>query len=60
MRLALANIGAVTFLWLVVCKFFVSEAPFTLKGVVLIVAGIVLTALNVVLVRSRVKRRVQA
>jgi uncharacterized membrane protein len=58
MRLALANIGAVTFLWLVVGKFFASHAPFTLKGVVLIASGLALIVLNVALIRSRRKRRV--
>lgn len=56
-RLSLANIGAVTFLWLVLAKFFESEVSFTLKGLVLIIAGVALTVLNVVLVRFRRKRR---
>lgn len=56
MHLLFTNVGAATFLWLVVSKFFESHASFTLKGIVLVVAGLVLTAMNVLLVRSRKKR----
>ena len=55
--LFLTNVGAATFLWLVVAKFFASHAPFTVKGIVLIVAGLALTALNVGIVRIRKTRR---
>lgn len=55
--LRLTNIGAATLLWLVVAKFFESRAPFTVKGIVLIVAGLALTALNVGIVRVRKARR---
>ncbi len=58
LRLGFANIGTVTFLWLVLGKFFESRVSFTVKGVVLIVSGVVLTMLNVVLVRMRKARRV--
>ena len=57
MRLLFTNVGAATFLWLVLAKFFESEASFTVKGIVLIVAGLALTALNVVLIRLRKGRR---
>lgn len=57
MRLFFTNIGAATFLWLVLAKFFESEASFTVKGIVLIAAGLALTALNVVLIRLRKGRR---
>lgn len=57
MRLFFTNIGAATFLWLVLAKFFGSEASFTVKGIVLIAAGLALTALNVVLIRLRKGRR---
>lgn len=57
MRLLFTNVGAATFLWLVLAKFFGSEASFTVKGIVLIAAGLVLTALNVVLIRLRKGRR---
>ena len=55
-RLAFMNIGAMLLLYLILAKFFMSEADFTVKGIVLIVAGVALAALNVVLVRA--KRRV--
>lgn len=57
MRLLFTNVGAATFLWLVLAKFFGSEAAFTVKGIVLIAAGLALTALNVVLIRLRKGRR---
>ena len=57
MRLLFTNVGAATFLWLVLAKFFESEASFTVKGIVLIAAGLALTALNVVLISLRKGRR---
>ena len=57
MRLLFTNVGAATLLWLVLAKFFESQASFTVKGIVLIVAGLVLTALNVVLIRLHKGRR---
>ena len=57
MRLLFTIVGAATFLWLVLAKFFESEASFTVKGIVLIAAGLALTALNVVLIRLRKGRR---
>ena len=57
MRLLFTNVGAATCLWLVLAKFFESEASFTVKGIVLIAAGLALTALNVVLIRLRKGRR---
>lgn len=53
MQLFLTNVGAVTLLWLVLGKFFMSHVSFTTKGIVLIAAGLSLTALNVVLIRLR-------
>ena len=55
-RLSFMNIGSTLLLYLILAKFFMSEVDFTVKGIVLIVAGAVLAALNVVLVRA--KRRV--
>ena len=57
LRIGFANIGAVAFLWLVLAKFFESRVSFTVKGIVLIASGLVLTALNVALVRMRRARR---
>ena len=57
MRLLFTNVGAATLLWLVLAKFFESQASFTVKGIVLIAAGLALTALNVVLIRFRKGRR---
>ena len=57
LRIGFANIGAVTFLWLILAKFFESRVSFTVKGVVLIASGLALTALNVALVRIRKARR---
>lgn len=56
LRSAYANIGAMTFFWLVLAKFFASDVSFTIKGLVLISCGLVLTALNVALVRFRKRR----
>ncbi len=52
-HLGYTNIGAVLFLWLVLVKFFASEVDLTLKGLVLIISGTVLVALNVVMVKLR-------
>ena len=52
-RLSFMNIGSTLLLYLVLAKFFMSEVDFTVKGIVLIVAGAVLAALNVVLVRAK-------
>ena len=43
-------------LWLILAKFFASRADFTVKGLVLISAGIMLAVLNVVLVRMKKRR----
>ena len=56
-RLAEMNSGVVLLLWLILAKFFASHADFTVKGLVLISAGIMLAVLNVILVRMK-KRRV--
>ena len=52
-RLSFMNIGSTLLLYLILAKFFMSEADFTVKGIVLIAAGAVLAALNVVLVRAK-------
>jgi len=57
LRLGFANVGGLTFLWLVLAKFFASSASFALKGVVLIVAGVAFTALNLTLLKIRKARR---
>ena len=51
LRLSYTNVGAVLFLALVLAKFFGSSISFTMKGIVLILSGVALTALNVVFVR---------
>ena len=56
LRSAYANIGAMTFFWLILAKFFASDVSFTIKGLVLISCGLVLTALNVALVRFKKRR----
>ena len=52
-RLAFMNIGAMLLLYLILAKFFMSDVDFTVKGIVLIVSGAALAALNVVLVRAK-------
>ena len=47
------NIGSILLLYLILAKFFMSRVDFTVKGVVLIVSGVALAALNVVLVRAK-------
>ena len=59
-RLAYANIGALTLGWLVLAKFFMYQAPFLTKGLVLIAAGMILTVMNVLMVRQRKNREVKA
>lgn len=56
LRSTYANIGAVTFFWLVLAKFFASNASFTLKGIVLISCGTALTILNMALIRFKKRR----
>lgn len=53
LRLAYTNIGAGLLASLVLAKFFHSDVSFTVKGVVLILAGVALTAMNVTLVRMK-------
>lgn len=57
LKLSYANIGAALLLWLILAKFFASNLDFTVKGLVLILSGAVITVLNVVFIRLR-KRRV--
>ena len=52
-RFAFMNIGSTLMLYLILAKFFMSEADFTVKGIVLIAAGVALAALNVVLFRAK-------
>lgn len=52
LQLGFANLGAVGLLWLVLVKFFASGASFVLKGVVLVTAGVLLTAFNVMFARQ--------
>jgi uncharacterized membrane protein len=52
-RLAYMNIGSILLLYLILAKFFMSRVDFTVKGIVLIVSGVALAALNVVLVRAK-------
>ena len=57
LQLGFADLGAVALFWLVLMKFFASGAPFELKGIVLITAGVLLTAFNVMFVRYCKKNR---
>lgn len=57
LKLSYANIGAALLLWLILAKFFASHLDFTVKGLVLVLSGVVITVLNVVFIRLR-KRRV--
>ena len=52
-RLAFMNVGSMLLLYLILAKFFMSKADFTVKGIVLIAAGVALAALNVVLFRAK-------
>ena len=52
-KLSYTNIGASLLLYLILAKFFMSDVEFTVKGIVMIVSGAALAALNVVLVRAR-------
>ena len=56
MRIFLTNMGLVLLLWLILAKFFESRVDFTVKGLVLIVSGVLLAVLNVVLVRAKKRR----
>lgn len=56
MRIFLTNIGLALLLWLILVKFFESQADFTVKGFVLIASGVLLGALNVFLVRAKKRR----
>ena len=58
-RLTYTNIGAALFFWLVISKFFESDVDFTVKGIVLIVAGVALTALNAVMIKFKKRRAVK-
>lgn len=56
LKLSYTNIGAALLLWLVLAKFFASNLDFTVKGIVLILAGAAITALNIVFIRFRRRR----
>ncbi len=56
LKLSYANIGAALLLWLILAKFFASDLDFTVKGLVLILSGAAITALNVVFIRLRKRR----
>ena len=56
LKLSYANIGAALLLWLILVKFFASHLDFTVKGIVLILSGAVITVLNVVFIRLRKRR----
>ena len=58
LQLGFADLGAVALFWLVLVKFFASGAPFVLKGIVLITAGVLLTAFNVMFARYCKESRV--
>ena len=55
-RLARTNLGAVLLFWLILAKFFESRVDFTVKGVVLIFAGLLLTGLNIAFIRYKKAR----
>ena len=58
LQLGFADLGAVALFWLVLVKFFASGAPFVLKGMVLVTAGVLLTAFNVMFARYCKESRV--
>ena len=49
-------VGAVLLFWLILAKFFESRVDFTVKGVVLIFAGLLLTGLNIAFIRYKKAR----
>lgn len=53
------NVGAGLFLVLIVAKFFESKLDFTVKGLILIASGVVLTVLNIAMAKIK-KRRMAA
>lgn len=55
-KLSFTNIGAALLLWLIISKFFESEISFTAKGIILILSGVALAALNVVMVKAKKRR----
>jgi len=54
--LTYTNVGAALLLWLVLAKFFESRVDFTVKGLVLIGAGVALTVMNVAMVKFKKRR----
>lgn len=54
-RLALLNKGSLLLFWLILFKFFASRMDFALKGLILILCGALLAAMNIWLVRARRK-----
>ncbi len=57
-RLSYMNIGTILFLYLVLMKCCFSHASFALKGVVLLVGGVLFIALNVFMIRLKRHREV--
>jgi uncharacterized membrane protein len=55
-KLSYLNVGAALLLFLVIAKFFESEVSFTVKGLVLICAGVFLTCLNVFMLRYKKRK----
>lgn len=58
LSLAYTNLGSILLVVLILSKFFQSDLSFTVKGIVLILSGVVLTASNVLFIRFRRERRV--
>lgn len=57
-RLAYVNVGSLLAIWLVLAKFFASDISFTVKGIVLVLCGAVLTTANVVFIRLKKSGRI--
>jgi hypothetical protein len=55
-KLSYLNVGAALLLFLVIAKFFESKVSFTVKGLVLICAGVFLTCLNVFMLRYKKRK----
>lgn len=56
-KLRYVNLGACLLLFLILAKFFASNVSFTIKGIVLIVCGAALTAVNVSFIRRKKANR---
>ncbi|MBO7166411.1 MAG: DUF2157 domain-containing protein [Kiritimatiellae bacterium] len=51
------NVGASLLLFLILVKFFESDVDFTVKGIVLVISGVLLAVMNILMVQLKKKRR---